>query len=357
MTIRTRLSLWYTGVLIASVLFMGGVMYYELVVERRAVKAAGLKKEPMEHEVGEIVLFYGLPTVFVTIGVGWWLLRKALAPLDKLTRAAERMHANNLGERLPRTGRGDEVDCLSEVLNAMTARLHDSFKHIHEFTLHASHELKTPLAILHGEIETALQDPAATPAQCEAFASQLDEIQRLTKIVESLTLLTKADAGQVTLAQEPVQLDELVRDSFEDAQMLAQSQEIAVDLVACAPVTVRGDAHRLRQLLLNVTDNAIKHNQQKGHVTIALERRGSSASLRICNTGPGIDPIALPRVFDRFFRGDAARNSAVEGSGLGLSIVQWIVKAHRGDIQITSASAETIVSVNLPLYAPVGPHL
>ena len=106
MTIRTRLSLWYTGVLMASLLFMGGVMYYELVVERRATKAARLKKEPMEDEVREIVLYYGLPTVFITIGVGWWLLRQDLAPLHALTRAAERLHAFNLCEPLPRTGRG-----------------------------------------------------------------------------------------------------------------------------------------------------------------------------------------------------------------------------------------------------------
>ena len=353
MTIRTRLSLWYTGVLMASLFFMGGVMYYELVIERRATKAAGLKKEPMEDEVAEIVLSYGLPTVIVTIGVGWWLLRKDFAPLDDLIRAAEHLHPENLHERLPRTGRGDEVDRLSEVLNAMTARLHDSFKHIHEFTLHASHELKTPLAILHAEIETALRDPTTPPAQCEAFSSQLDELQRLTKIVEGLTLLTKADAGQVKLAREPVRVDELVRDSFEDAQFLAHAQRIKVDLVECAAVTVWGDSHRLRQLLLNLTDNAIKHNQPDGHVDITLEANGANSNLRISNTGPGIDSDALPRVFERFFRGEAARANMVEGSGLGLSIVHWIVKAHGGDIQITSAPGQTVVSVDLPLCLPV----
>lgn len=264
----------------------------------------------------------------------------------------ERLHIHNLQEPLPRTGNGDEVDRLSEVLNATNARLEKAFNQIREFTLHASHELKTPLAILHGEIETALNDPATTVAQREAYASQLDEIQRLSKIVEGLTLLAKADAGQVVLAQEPVRLDELVRDSFADAQILAQPKQISVTLAACDEVMVRGDRHRLRQLLLNLTDNAIKYNQPDGRVDIALKRKDGTAELTIANTGLGIPAPILPRIFDRFYRGDESHNGEVEGCGLGLSIAQWIVKAHGGDIQITSAPERlTTVSVKLPLQA------
>lgn len=264
----------------------------------------------------------------------------------------ERLHIHNLQEPLPRTGNGDEVDRLSEVLNATNARLEKAFNQIREFTLHASHELKTPLAILHGEIETALNDPATTVAQREAYASQLDEIQRLSKIVEGLTLLAKADAGQVVLAQEPVRLDELVRDSFADAQILAQPKQISVTLAACDEVMVRGDRHRLRQLLLNLTDNAIKYNNLDGRVDIALKRKDGTAELTIANTGLGIPAPILPRIFDRFYRGDESHNGEVEGCGLGLSIAQWIVKAHGGDIQITSAPERlTTVSVKLPLQA------
>ena len=214
MTIRNRLTLWYGGVSLISILLMAGVMYYELVIERRAAKANGRHKEPMEEEVAEIILFYGVPTALVATISGGWLLRKALAPLNDLTNAAERIHAYNLHEQLPRSRNRDEIDRLSEVLNAMALRLHESFKQVHEFTLHASHELKTPLAVLHGEIETALADPAISPAQREALASQLSEIQRLAKIVESLTLLAKADAGRVELSREQVRLDELLRDYY-----------------------------------------------------------------------------------------------------------------------------------------------
>jgi signal transduction histidine kinase len=281
---------------------------------------------------------------------GWCLLRKALAPLDTLTRAAERINADNLRDHLPRTGNGDEVDRLSEVLNAMTTRLDDSFTRIREFTLNASHELKTPLAVMHGELETAISDPVTTPAQRELFASQLDELQRLTQIVDGLTLLAKADAGQAKLAQECVLLDELVMDSFTDAQILAQTQKIQVDLVTCDKVSVWGDRHRLRQLLLILTDNAIKYNHPQGRVEMTLKRNGHAAELKISNTGAGISATLLPRVFDRFFRGDPSHNNTVEGCGLGLSIAQWIVKAQGGKIQITSEPESlTTVTVSLPI--------
>lgn len=352
MTIRARLTYWYAGVTLASILLMAAVMYYEFVIEATAVAAAHQPKEPMEEEIGEVVFFYGVPSALLIVFGGWWLLRKALAPLDDLASAAEQLHIHNLREPLPRTGNGDEVDRLTEVLNAKNARLEKAFNQIREFTLHASHELKTPLAILHGEIETALNDPAATAAQRETYASQLDEIQRLGKIVEGLTLLAKADAGQVVLAREPVRLDELVRDSFADAQILAHPKQINVTLGDCAEVMVSGDRHRLRQLLLNLSENAIKYNHPDGRVDIALKRNGGAAEFTIVNTGQGIPASVLPRIFDRFFRGDESRSREVEGCGLGLSIAQWIVKAHDGDIQIASVPDRlTTVSVKLPLQA------
>ena len=256
----------------------------------------------------------------------------------------------DLGERLPRTGNGDELDRLTEVFNAMTARLDGSFQRIREFTLHASHELKTPLTVMHGELETALQEQTLPAPERERLLSQLDEVQRLSKIVDGLTLLTKADAGQISLKLEPLQLDELVRDAFADALILAKPSDVQVNLAACEPIAMRGDRHRLRQLLLNLTDNAIKYNQPKGTVNIALHRAGGAAEVTIANTGKGIPPELLPRVFDRFFRGDPAHSSAVDGCGLGLSIAQWIVSAHNGTIKIESVPGHpTTVTVRLPM--------
>ena len=301
-------------------------------------------------EIVEIMLWISIPAVFLSIGGGWWLMRKALAPVAALTQAAERIDERNLGDQLPRTRNGDELDRLTEVLNRMTARLHDSFTRIREFTLHASHELKTPLTILCGETETVLRDELLTPAQREHCASQLEELRRLTRIVDGLTLLAKADAGLIRLELAPLRLDELVRDALADTRILALSSGIRVELTACEEMTVRGDPHRLRQLLLNLADNAVKYNHPRGAITMALHRAGDTAEFSIANTGPGIPPKSLPRVFDRFFRGDSAHSSDVEGCGLGLSIAQWIVSAHHGTVTIESVPSQlTTVTVRLPL--------
>jgi signal transduction histidine kinase len=203
---------------------------------------------------------------------------------------------------------------------------------------------------MRGEIETRLRDSATAPHDREFFAAQLDEISRLTKIVDALTFLAKADAGQLALAQEPVALDVLVRDSFADAQLLAASRGLHVELNSCEPVTLRGDRHRLRQLLLNLTENAIKYNDPQGRIAMALHRKNGTAELTISNTGPGIQPEKVARVFDRFYRGDPAHNNAVEGCGLGLSIAQGIVRAHGGTIDLTSDPGKlTTVRVKLPV--------
>jgi len=284
---------------------------------------------------------------------GWWLTRRALAPVARLTAAVEKIHEHNLREPLPRGGSGDELDRLTEVFNSMTARLDGSFNRIREFTLHASHELKTPLAILCGETETALRDESLSPSEYERAASQLDELRRLTRIVDGLTLLAKADAGQITLAREPVRWDELIRDNFADALILAEPHAIRVELSARETLTVLGDRHRLRQLLLNLTDNAVKYNRPQGQILMVLRRVGDTAEFSISNTGPGIPPEQLPRVFDRFYRGDAAHGSQVEGCGLGLSIAQWIVHAHHGTILIESPDTElTTVRVRLRIHNP-----
>jgi two-component system, OmpR family, heavy metal sensor histidine kinase CusS len=349
MTIRKRLTLWYAGILIASLLVIGLGTYREIDEQLRH----GHRRAPAEHaisETGEMVFEVGLPAVVLGLLGGWWLTRKALAPMSKLTSAITRVHERNLREPLPRTGNGDELDRLTEVFNAMLARLDESFNRIREFTLHASHELKTPLTVLCGEIETALRDESQSPAARDQWASQLDELRRLTRIVDGLTLLAKADAGQVELKSQPVRLDELVRDNFADAQILAEPQHIQVELAACEQMPVRGDRHRLRQLLLNLADNAVKYNQPQGRVTMNLRRVNGAAEFTITNTGPGIPPESLPRVFDRFYRGDPAHGHEVEGCGLGLSIARWIVSAHAGTIQIDSKPAQlTTVTVRLPL--------
>lgn len=352
MTIRARLTLWYAGILFVSVLVITGLSYKEFMHESAMLRhATGEDAENDSwHDIAEIGLSCGVPAAIVGLVGGWWLMRKAMKPVAALTEAAARINEGNLREQLPRTGSGDELDRLTEVFNDMTARLDNSFNRIREFTLHASHELKTPLTIMHGEVETALRE--GTFNSRERLLSQLDEIQRLTKIVDGLSLLTKADAGLITLKAEPIRLDEIVREGFADAQILAQPHHIKTELTRCEEISISGDRHRLRQLLLNLTDNAIKYNQPEGSVTIDLHRNERFAELEIANTGAGIPAELQARVFDRFFRGDAAHSDAVDGCGLGLSISQWIVQAHKGVIRIASTPAKlTTVTVRLPLAA------
>jgi signal transduction histidine kinase len=357
MSIRTRLTLWYAGIMFVSLLAMGILSYHAFAPEPRT---AG--RSPDEHldpdetdesdlgEILRIIFWCGVPAGMLALAGGWWMMRRALAPVAALTQAAERLNEHNLGERLLRSGSGDELDRLTEVFNTMSERLNQSFARIREFTLHASHELKTPLTVMHGELETALQEQTLTAAHRAQLESELDEVQRLAKIVDGLTLLTKAGAGQIALAREPIRLDELVREAYTDAQSLARPHDVQVSLTTCEELTVTGDRHRLRQLLLNLCDNAVKYGERKGTVTLSLRRVDQSAEVAIANTGRGIPAELLARVFDPFFRADASHSQTVEGCGLGLSIARWIASAHGGTIQITSEPNHlTTATVRIPL--------
>jgi two-component system heavy metal sensor histidine kinase CusS len=175
-----------------------------------------------------------------------------------------------------------------------------------------------------------LESPAGQTR--EKLTSMLEEVQRLSSIVGQLAFLAKADAGLLSITRETIALDELVRDLSEDTTMLAAASKITVSLLACDFVQVSGDRMRLRQLLLNLADNAVKHNQRGGTITLSLHAEERHAVFTISNTGPMLPPELQERVFERFFRGDAAHGSTIEGSGLGLSIAQSIVEAHDGKI-------------------------
>jgi len=301
MTIRARLTLWYAGILFGSVLLITGLAYHEFAQDRNERRALPGRNRGGRRDGGPGANHRVLRHPGRGGGPGGRLVADAEGDVarDRADAGAARVHERNLSGQLPRTRNGDEVDQLTEVFNSMIARLDGSFNRIREFTLHASHELKTPLTVMHGELETALRDEHNSPATRERLLSQLDEIQRLSKIVDGLSLLTKADAGLVSLKQEPLQLDELVRDSYADAQILARPRAVRVELARCEATPLQGDRHRLRQLLLNLTDNAIKYNQPNGTVTIDLHRSNGVAELQITNTGPGIPTGLQPRVFDR----------------------------------------------------------
>ncbi len=325
MTIRNRLTLWYAGMLLGSFLLMFGVLHYELIgeYERNQVETPRVKIE-------DILVSYGVPTLLVLVLGGSWFMRRAMRPVETLAAAAERIHAANLTERLPLSGRQDELDRLALVFNTMLARVEAGVATVREFTLHVSHELKTPLTVLSAETELALNDPAVSRPERARLQSQQEEIRRLSTLVDALGLLAKADAGARIVTREPVNFDALVRAAVEDIQSLAGSRGITMELVRCDAASVEGDRAGLRQVMLNLLDNALKHNRPNGWVRISVGVDPHNLTLSIENSGDPIPPELIPRIFDRFVRGPGA----TEGSGLGLSITKTIVDAHGGTISV-----------------------
>ena len=328
MKIRTRLTLWYAGMLLGSLLLMGGVLRYELVGEYER----GRVPESPAEKIADILLFYGLPTVIVLIIGGSWLIRRALRPVEVLVATAERVHAGNLSERIPRSGQGDELDRLAGVFNAMLARVEGGVASVRDFTLHASHELKTPLTILSAETELALGDATLSANERGRLTSQFEEIRRLAALVDALSLLAKVDAGLPVIVREPQRFDEILRSAVEDARILAVPHGIAIELIRCDAAPLSGDRASLRQVLLNLFGNAVKHNCPNGWVRVELRADSQNFTLSIENTGAPISPELLPRIFDRFVRGPGI----TEGAGLGLSITKTIIEAHGGTIGCTS---------------------
>ena len=347
MSLGTRLTWWFIALLALALVMVLGLSYRELVMEAGQPEAFGEEPEPVWWQLAEVAMRAAIPILVLALG-GWWLTRRALQPLHALTEAAGRIHAGNLQERIPASGKGDEVDKLTDVINDTTARLAASFDRIREFTLHASHELKTPLAILRADFGELIDEPGRSEADRERFASHLDEIERLTRIVNGLTLLTRADAQQITLDRETIALDPLVREAAENTQALAESRGVKVVVESLDAVSITGDRHRLRQLLLILCDNAVKYNRTGGVVAFRLISASDHADIVILNTGPGIPAAEQPRVFERFYRGSSAPADDIEGCGLGLSIASWIAREHGGTLTFTSEPDRTEFVFTVP---------
>ncbi len=351
MTLFRRILLYYCLSLVGTLVLVGFFAWVEFGNQIARIKEGGLnavleQNGPLEESL-EIVLYAGLPAVLIGLAGGWIMVRRALRPIQALTEALEKTEVSNLSEPVPRSGNGDELDRMTVVFNHMKARLGLSFTQAREFTLNASHELKTPLTIMHGTLEQMLTREETT--EPEGVASLLEEVQRLSSIVGQLSFLARADAGLLPVACEVVGLHELVRDLAEETQVLASGQEITVTLGECQPVEISGDKMRLRQLLLNLADNAVKYNERGGSIEMTLVRQNDTAVFTLINTGPALPAELRARVFERFFRGDLAHNSAIEGSGLGLSIAQSIVESHQGSIGYdVLADGRTQVTVKLP---------
>jgi signal transduction histidine kinase len=349
-TIRKRLALRYSIVAGICLVLIAALSYQELVIEPHFRERGRKQNDESEMEewleYGELAIHLTIPVV---LGCGWWFMRRTLSPINKLADHVEQLQATTLKTPLPVRGNGDEVDRLTMVFNDMAQRLDRSFVEMRTFTLNVSHELKTPLTIMQIQLET-MREANPPPGHVDWIECQLGEVQRLTRIVDALTLLAKAGVGLIEMDMKPLRLDALVQECFEDARILAEPHGIRVTLAPLEPLSIMGDRDRIWQLLLNLMDNAIKYNQPDGTIEMALQCLEGQAALTVTNTGAGISPELQSRIFERFVRGDEARRRSIDGSGLGLSICKWIVQAHNGSIQLQSApDHRTTAIVSLPL--------
>lgn len=333
----------------------GRTLRFGVFQEGGIILALGKDTEETGETLSQLITAYllALPLVVIVVGVGsWWIAHRAVAPIKAIAGKAENITASDLHQRLPDPSSQDEIGNLSRVLNGMFDRLERSFEQITRFTSDASHELKTPLALMRAEVETALASSELPTGQRELLSSVIEQCSQLTQIVNGLLFLSRADDRRLGIAQEPLDVSILLRELLEDAEILAEPLALKFEYEMPASLVVQGDARLLARALMNLLDNAIKYNRPSGSVIVAGAVSGANVVINISNTGAGIDAAAQAKLFDRFFRGDLSHSNETTGHGLGLSIAREIARAHGGDITLVrSDSDSTEFALLLPMNA------
>jgi heavy metal sensor kinase len=333
------------GLLIATVPFATGQQKYLVEVGGSAKPIKSVLRRFL------VSLLIGLFVVLaLAIWGGFWVMKWALAPVKIITTTAQEITSHHLDKRLPVVETGDEIASLSKTLNQMICRLDESFQSINRFTADASHELRTPLTIIRAELETSLLDKSLSNHVRETVYSLVEETEHLSKIVECLLSLSRLDAGSAQMEHVRLNLADLVSTTTDQMAPLADEKHVTLTSRAQGLVEVEGDRVRLKQVVVNLLDNAIKYTPEGGRVTVGVNVSDRGAQVEISDTGPGISDRDLQHVFERFFRADRIRLGTIEGVGLGLSIVQSICIAHGGVVKAENhANGGCRLIVKLPL--------
>ncbi len=296
-----------------------------------------------------IILIITVPLALMVASLGGqFLAHKALKPVDDITHTARMITSQNLNQRIVPPKVKDEISRLIETFNGMISRLDQSFRQIKQFSSDASHELKTPLTILKGEVEVMLRKERTRQEYQQTLKSNLEEINRMSQIVEDLLLLSRADTGQIKLNKGDINLTEILTEVVAQMDMLARSKRLDLSMSNHhEEVHVFGDALRIRELFINLIENGIKYTEEGGSIHISVQKEFSTpvtmdkererfVKILVTDTGIGISKEDQEKVFNRFFRVDKARSREQGGSGLGLSICHWIVEAHQGELKVES---------------------
>jgi heavy metal sensor kinase len=317
------------------------------------VVEVGLSEDDVSETLQRLLVIIAIayPLALVLAGLGGVILAdRALSPIDRVTRAARQITAEDLSQRLDLDLPDDEVGRLAQTFDEMIARLDAAFRRQREFTADASHELRTPLTAIKGQAEVALQRERDPDAYREVLYSINSEVDRMIRLVAGLLTLARADSGQLSLSRGPVDPGEIISGAVEQVRGAAEQKGISLDAANGPPVIINADKDLLWQLLLNLLDNAVKFTPAGGEVVVAWRLENETVAIEVADNGRGIPPEHLDRVFDRFYRADPARSSDGGGAGLGLSISRWIAEAHGGSIAAESTLGEGArFIVRLPL--------
>ena len=319
----------------------------------RMLEPLGDVEEPLA-TLRNLMLLLAPFGLVVAFGGGLWLAGRALLPVDHVTSLARDIEATDLSRRLPSPASRDEIGRLVETMNQMLERLQSSFEGMKRFTADASHELRTPLASIVSTIDVILARKRTTEEHEDAWRSVAEDVQGLRVIVDDLLVLARADAGAAGMRSECLRFDELVRDVVESCEGAAGPAGVQLELARADTSTVHGDEVWLRQLVSNLIDNAVKFASpsmegRTGHVMVEVQADGDEVVVSVADDGPGIEEGDLSRVFDRFFRGDAARTRG-GGVGLGLAIARWVAEAHGGHLTASNLPAGgAVLTLTLPL--------
>jgi heavy metal sensor kinase len=299
-----------------------------------------------------LILWLSVPLLLIgaTVG-GYWISRRALQPVDRITAAAESISIRSLADRLDVPNTADELQRLSETLNRMLARLNSSVQRMSQFTADASHELRAPVSLIRTTAELAVNGGRTNDEYHEDMVQILAEAERTSRLIESLLLLARADAGEDGLQLELTDASVSLREAMEQGRMLAAERRVEFTAALDSkPVVVAGDAESLRRLFLILIDNSVKYNTEGGCVRITFGTANGEAVCSISDSGIGISQADLDHIFDRFWRADKVRSRGMGGAGLGLSIARWIVDRHAGTVDVTSQPGKgSTFTVRLPL--------
>ena len=291
-------------------------------------------------EVGRMAKTYlaALPVALLIIGIGaWWIARQSVRPIRLMTSTAERVSAGHLSERITEHKGRDEIARLTRVFNRMMDKLERSFQQTSRFSSDASHELRTPLAVLQGKIEEALGRPDASSEHQEFLAGLLEQTQRLKSIIQGLLLLSRFDAGRLSIERETIDIGELIDSIGEDVEFLIEGTGIRYESKLTNSIFVRGDPKLLRLAVFNLLQNAVRYNSNGHNATVqcALKIEPNTVNIEVSNTGDEIPDSERSQIFERFFR--SARHRPLQGQGLGLSLASVIMEAHGGGLDLLSS--------------------